>query len=221
MSPTSVTSLRATRAGVTATADWPSGCPKTVPLSPLIAEARGRDGSPRPGTASTARSRTGSNAWTWAARVTPSGRCTTGLASPATTWALVTMVSGAGENPLPETRKPQPTPLTRTVEAITRAAGPEGAAEETGAGGTESNRASRPAMVARASEEGAAAGRMRSEDVVAGPVGAACAAPALASGNVRASERTTPRTAGRRWRRGRESNVVPPRAPGRRTDRCS
>ena len=159
-----------------------AGWPKTASVSPTTAEPRPSDGWPRPGTVSTARSRTGSKAVTDAGSVRPSGRSTSVLVVPATTWALVTMVSGAGEKPLPCSRSPQATPLTLTVEAVTweTRLGPMPGRAGAGIG---TSRARRPLSRPRRSAAGAAAGRVRP--------GAACAGPAVASiGNASPTART-------------------------------
>src|SRR5919199_4012759 len=140
-------------------------------VSPTVAGARLSGASPRPGTARTARSRSGSKTCTWAGSVLPSGRRTVVFAVPATTWALVTTVSGAAANPLPVSRKPQAVPLTRTVDAVTPALAAGGVPGTVFGARAGRSRASRSLRTARTSFDGAAAGRVAGVAAAAGPAG--------------------------------------------------
>src|SRR5206468_2692723 len=122
--------------------------------------------------------------------VLPSGRRTDVAVLPATTWALVTITSGAGENPLPATRTPHARPLTRTVDAMTwlTTAGGRGAA---GAGAGGNSRARRLPRTSSAFDEGAAAAWVRAAGAAAGP--------ASTMGTTRKRDRNRATTAGRRW----------------------
>ncbi len=67
----------------------------------------------------------------------PSVRSTLGRSTPATTWALVTMMSAAGEKPLPLRMRPHAVPNTFTVESATRSRTPAGRATSPGGGPAE------------------------------------------------------------------------------------
>src|SRR5205085_8389988 len=110
---------------------------------------------------------------------------------PATTWALVTIRSGAGENPLPASRTPQARPLTRTVDAVTWATRGGGRVSVAGVGAGGSSRARRLPRTSRAFEEGAAAAWVRA-------AGAADAGPASTMGTTRKRDRNRATAAGRR-----------------------